>query len=156
MTRDDFRRMCDAIEGYTTLGLLDESLALLDSLPAQLKVSKEAITLHMGILVKAGEYLKASYLAETLSLSEPDNIDRILMVARYRYMAGAIEDALPWLHPVAKKCKGDAYFHYLTAQCQAALGDLEQAKASLKAAFELNGELRHGALDDPVFESVFG
>lgn len=77
------------------------------------KITKDVITLHMAILLKAGEYLNASYLAETLCMSEPDDVDRLLMVARYRYKAGAFNEGLEWLMSVQKKCSGDAYFHYL-------------------------------------------
>ena len=52
------------------------------------------ITLHMGILLKSKDYLKSSYQAETLSLSEPENVVRMLDVARYRYQASAFKDAL--------------------------------------------------------------
>ena len=89
-------------------------------------------------------------------MSEPDDVDRLLMVARYRYKAGEYADALAWLMSVQKNCSEDAYFHYLCAQCHAALGDQDAAKDSLKAAFEINEDLRLGALDDPVFESIFG
>lgn len=155
MNADDFRKQLDAAEGYTSLGMLEEAFNILEDLPQELKVTKEVITLHMGILVKSKKYLEASFLAETLSNSEPDNADRILMVARYRYMGGEINEAMTWLSKAAKKRSNDAYFHYLTAQCHASVGDLEKAKESLKTAFELNQELRLGALDDPVFEKLW-
>ncbi len=110
----------------------------------------------MGILLKASEFLKASYLAKTLSLSEPENVDRMLMVARYGYKAGAIGDTITWLQSVEKKCAHESSLHYMLAQCHAALGDIERAKASLKTAFEINEDLRLEALDDPAFESLFG
>lgn len=156
MTAQEFKKKCEAVEGYTALGLLYDATNILEDLPSELKITKDVITLHMAILLKAGEYLKASYLAETLSMSEPDDVDRLLMVARYRYKAGEFSDSLAWLMSVQKKCSGDAYFHYLCAQCHAALGDQDAAKDSLKAAFEINEDLRLGALDDPVFDFIFG
>lgn len=155
MTAEEFKKKCDAVEGYTSLGLLDEAWDILEDLPPEVKITKEVITLHMAILVKSGEYLKASYLAETLSMSEPDNADRLLMVARYRYMAGEVADSILWLQSAEKKCSGDACFHYLSAQCHASVGDIELAKASLKTAFEINETLRLGALDDPVFAELW-
>ena len=108
------------------------------------------------ILLKAGEYLKASYLAETLSMSEPDDVDRLLMVARYRYKAGEYADALAWLMSVQKKCSEDAYFHYLCAQCHAALGDEDTAKDSLKKVSAMSEDLKMRAVHDPVFDFIFG
>lgn len=156
MTAQEFKKMCDAVEGYTALGLVDEALNILEDLPSILKITGEVITLHMGILLKSKDYLKASYLAETLSMSEPENVDRMLDVARYRYQAGEFKDALAWLVSVEKKCLGDADFHYFSAQCHAVLGDLEQARGSLQKVAVLSESLRMRALDDPAFETIYG
>ena len=110
----------------------------------------------MGILLKSKDYLKASYLAETLSMSEPDDVDRMLIVARYRYQSGEYADALAWLMSVARKCSGDAYFHYLCAQCHAVLGDMDAARTSLQKVAIMSETLRIRALDDPVFEAIYG
>ena len=156
MNEQEFNKACDAVEGYTALGLLDEANNILEDLPSALKITKDVITLHMAILLKAGEYLKASYLAETLSMSEPDDVDRLLMVARYRYKAGEYADALAWLMSVQKKCSEDAYFHYLCAQCHAALGDEDTAKDSLKKVSAMSEDLKMRAVHDPVFNFIFG
>ena len=81
MNEQEFKKACDAVEGYTALGLLDEANNILEDLPSALKITKDVITLQMSILLKDGEYLKDSYLAETLSRREPDEVDRLLMVA---------------------------------------------------------------------------
>jgi predicted Zn-dependent protease len=156
MTAQEFKKKCEAVEGYTALGLLDDANNILEDLPSELKITKDVITLHMAILLKAGEYLKASYLAETLSMSEPDDVDRLLMVARYRYKAGEYADALAWLMSVQKKCSEDAYFHYLCAQCHAALGDEDTAKDSLKKVSAMSEDLKMRAVHDPVFDFIFG
>jgi predicted Zn-dependent protease len=156
MTAQEFKKKCEAVEGYTALGLLDDANNILEDLPSELKITKDVITLHMAILLKAGEYLKASYLAETLSMSEPDDVDRLLMVARYRYKAGEFRDSLAWLMSVQKKCSGDAYFHYLCAQCHAALGDEDTAKDSLKKVSAMSEDLKMRAVHDPVFDFIFG
>jgi predicted Zn-dependent protease len=156
MTAQVFKMKCEAVEGYTALGLLDEANNILEDLPPELKITKEVITLHMGILLKAKDYLKASYLAETLSMSEPDDVDRMLIVARYRYQAGEFKDALDWLMSVLRKCSGDPYFHYLCAQCHAALGDMDAARKALQQVSGMSDVLRSRALDDPVFEAIYG
>ena len=136
MTADAFKKLCDAVEGYTTLELFEEAQKLLDELPPKFKITREVIILHMTLLVKQKEYHKASFLAETLSLFEPDHVEVLLMVASYRYNAGAFEEALEWLLSVETKCSGDDHFHYICAQCHAALGNMDEAKASLKIASE--------------------
>lgn len=82
--------------------------------------------------------------------------DRLLMVARYRYKAGEFQEALEWLMSVETKCSGDDYFHYLRAQCHAALGNWDDAKSSLKMASDKSEILKLRAVDDPVFDAIFG
>lgn len=135
---------------------MEQAFNLLEDLPSEFKITKEVMMLRMGILLKMREYLKASYLAETLSLSEPDDVDRMLLVARYRYKAGEFKDALAWLMSVEEKCSGEAYFHYLKAQCHAALGKIERARESLQKVAAMSETLRMRALDDPVFDAIFG
>ena len=57
---------------------------------------------------------------------------------------------------VDKKCLGNAEFHYLSAQCHAAVGDLEQARRSLQKVSVLSETMRMRALDDPAFEAIYG
>lgn len=78
------------------------------------------------------------------------------MVARYRYKAGEFRDSLAWLMSVQKKCSGDAYFHYLCAQCHAALGDQDAAKDSLKQVSAMSEDLKMRAVHDTVFDFIFG
>ena len=115
MTAEEFRKLCDAVEGYTTLELFEEAQKLLGELPSKFKITKEVIRLHMTLLAKRKEYRKASFLAETLSLFEPDDVENLLMVARLRYMSGEIREALEWLITVETKCSGDDHFNYLCA-----------------------------------------
>ena len=155
MTPYKFKKLSDAVEGYTTLELFEEAQKLLDELPPKFKITKEVIRLHMTLLVKQKEYHKASFLAETLSLFEPENVEGLLMVASCRYKAGAFDNALEWLMSVEKNCSGDATFHYLRAQCHAALGNIDAAKTALKTASEMSEELKQRSLDDPVFKSIW-
>lgn len=83
-------------------------------------------------------------------------MDWMLFVARYRYKGGAFKDALAWLVSVEKKCSEDGYFHYLWAQCHAALGDMDRAREALQKVAKMSEILRLRALDDPVFEAIYG
>lgn len=156
MPHDEFRRMCEAVEGYTALGLLDEALNILEDLPPNLKITREVITLHMGILLKSKDYLKASYLAESLSLSDPDNKELMMEVAHLRYDAGDPREALDWLNQIDPKCVSLAPYHHLKAKCYAALGDQEKCRHSLTIAHAIDPELKLESLEDPAFESIFG
>ena len=71
-------------------------------------------------------------------------------------LAGEFKNALVWLMSVEKKCSGDAYFHYLSAQCHAALGNMDAARKALKQASAMSETLRMRAMDEPVFEAIFG
>ena len=139
MTAKEFRKTCEAVEGYTNLGLFENAQQLLEELPPKLKITKEIVSLQLAVLIGSEQFIKASYLAETLCIFEPDDVRKLLMVARLRYKSGQIKEALEWLMSVEKKCKEDAIFHYLCSQCHKALGNVEEAKASLKIASNFFG-----------------
>jgi tetratricopeptide (TPR) repeat protein len=156
MNTEEFKRQCEVAEGYLSLGILDEAWNTLEELPAEFKVTKEVLTLQMGVLLKSGEYLKASFLAETLCRFDPDDSDRLIYVARYRYEGRQFESALAWLKSVEEKCDHDAYFHYLRAQCLSSLGNTDEAKAELTKAISMNEGFKLRANEDPAFEFLFG
>lgn len=156
MTTEQFRQQLNAATGFISLGMLGEAVNVLEDLPSQLKITTEVISLHIAILLKSGSYLKASYLAETLAMGDPGSLEKTLDIARYRNAAGAFKEALEWLESIRKRWEGAAGFHYCLAQCHSGLGDVEQMKAELKTAFDLDEELKIQAAHDPAFEGIFG
>jgi predicted Zn-dependent protease len=155
MTADKFSHHCRQIEGYLELGLLEEAYNLLEDLPSTFKTTIEALQLHIAIQTKAGAYIKASYLAETLSLGDPASTEKALAVAHLRYLGGDYQGAVQWLSSMKTAETQSAPCLYLKAQCHGRLGELEQMKAALHEAFAVDESLKMKALDDPAFESVF-
>lgn len=156
MTTGEFQRICDTAEGYIELGLLDDALNILEDLPTRAKISKEVIILHIRILVKSGQPLKASYLCENLCFGDPENIPLMLEVGQLKHDAGEFSDALKWLMSVESKCWDSAQFHLLRAKCHASLGDLEACVLALREAHRIEPDLRMQSLRDPAFEAIYG
>lgn len=156
MTAQEFRKICDTAEGYIDLGLVDEALNILEDLPTQAKISKEVIILHMTILVKSGQPLKASYLGENLCFGAPENVGLMIEVGQLKHAAGEFTDALKWLGYVEHKCRDLAQFHLLRAKCHTSLGDLEASVLALREAHRIDPDLRMQSLDDPAFEAIYG
>lgn len=156
MSHDEFRRVCDAVEGFIDLGLFEEALKNLEDLPTRAKISKEVIILHIRILVKSGQPLKASYLGENLCFGDPENIPLMLEVGQLKHDAGEFRDALKWLMSVESKCHDSAHFQILRAKCHVSLGDLEACLLALKEAHRIDPILRMQSLDDPAFEAIYG
>jgi predicted Zn-dependent protease len=156
MTAQEFKRACDTAEGYIDLGLFDEAVDVLEDLPTQAKVSKEVITLHMRILVKSGQPLKASYLGENLCFGDPDDVALMIEVGQLKHAAGEYTEALKWLRSVEIKCSSSAQFHLLRAKNYASLGDLEACVLALREAHRIDPSLRMQSLSDPAFEAIYG
>lgn len=148
--------MCVAVEGYIELGQLEDALNILNDLPTPAKISKEVIVLHMAILVKSGQPLKASYLGENPCFGDSGNIGLSLEVGQLKYDAGEHTEALKWLKSVEPHCHSSALFHLLRAKCHAALGDLEACRLALREAHRIDPSLRMNSLNDPAFEAIFG
>ncbi|MBS0175507.1 MAG: hypothetical protein JSR64_15810 [Nitrospira sp.] len=156
ISRDEFQRVCETAEGYIELGLLEDALNILDDLPTPAKISKEVIVLHMAILVKSGQPLKASYLGENLCFGDPANIGLSLEVGQLKHYAGEFTEALKWLKSAEPHCHSSALFHLLRAKCHSALGDHEACRLALREAHRIDPSLRMNSLNDPAFEAIFG
>lgn len=154
MTIEELIRICNTAEGYIELGLLDEAFNLLEDLPTRAKISKEVIVLHMAILVKSGNPLKASYLGESLCFGDPGNVDLMIEVGQLKHDAGEHTEALKWLQSVKQTCQNSARFHHLRAKCHAALGHMEACGLALKEAHRIEPNLKMQSLEDPAFEAV--
>ncbi|MGV3664019.1 MAG: tetratricopeptide repeat protein [Prosthecobacter sp.] len=139
LTTAAFLKTCASAEGHVELGLADEAAAMLAALPPEFRNSKRVTALTITILMKQGEFLQASNLAEELALSEPDNVEHLLLVARCRFQAGKVVDALWWLQAYAQQCAHSPDYHYFRAECHAAVGDPEAAGCELRAAYDLEG-----------------
>lgn len=153
MNASQFLKEITAVEGFIELGLLEEAADKLEDLPSTFKTTAEVIALHVRILVAEGQFLKASFLAETLSMSDPDSLEKAMNVGVLKYQAGEYHEALQWLDRMKTQT---ALSHYLKAQCYGRLSEHEEMKASLRQAFGLDESLKMKALDDPAFENVFG
>lgn len=156
MTAQEFKTLCDKAEGYFDLGLLEDAQNILEDLPTQAKVSIEVITLHMRILEKSGQSLKASYLGESLCFGDSENVGLMLEVGQLKHDAGEFTEALKWLMSVETKCRDSAQFHLLRAKCHASLGDLEACALALREGNRIQPSLRMQSLDDPAFEVIYG
>lgn len=139
LTTAAFLKICTAVEGYVELGLLEQASQMLEALPPKFRSSRRVTALTISILMKEGEFLRASNLAEELALSEPDNVEHLLLVARCRFQAGKVVDALWWLQAYADQCAHSPDYHYFRAECHAAVGDPEAAGCELRAAYDLEG-----------------
>jgi predicted Zn-dependent protease len=155
MSPEEFKTICDKAEGYIELGLLDEALNMLEDLPTQAKISKEVIIVHMTILVKSGQPLKASYLGENLCFGDPENVGLMLEVGQLKHDAGEFTEALKWLNSVEAKCSDSAQFHLIRAKCHASLGDHEACALALREAHRIEPDLRMQSLNDPAFEAIY-
>lgn len=156
MNLQEFRKACEVAEGYIDLGLFDDALNILEDLSTQAKISKEVITLHMLILVKSGQPLKASYLGENLCFGDPDNVGLMLKVAQLKHDAGEFTEAIEWLKTVEPKCQHTGQFHLIRARCHAGLGNREACILALREAHRIDPGLRMKSLEDPAFDLIFG
>ncbi|HEY1048487.1 MAG TPA: tetratricopeptide repeat protein [Prosthecobacter sp.] len=139
LTTAAFLKTCSVVEGHVELGLLEEAAAMLAALPPGFRNSKRVAALNIAILMKQGDFLRASEMAEVLALGEPDNVEHVLLVARCRFQAGKVVDALWWLQAYAQQCEHSPDYHYFRAECHAAVGDPEAAGTELRVAYDLEG-----------------
>jgi hypothetical protein len=156
MSMNEVGRICQAVEGYSILGLTTEAWDLLDSLPMEAKLCRPVIQLQVNLLMQAEAYRKASFLAETLCRLDPENTDNLVLVAKLRLKGDDLQGAIEWLDQIGPKCVDNAEFHYIRAQCQAETKDIESAKLTLGLIRQRWPNLCERMVDDPAFDAIFG
>ena len=154
MTRQEFRRVCEQAEGYIALRLFDEAWEVIEGLPEQLRFDTAVLALQVELLSVSGQYLKASFIAQTLAQVYPADVERRLLVGRLLLKAGELGGARDYTVAALHEFE-DGRLFYLQAQCEAALGVLGEAKENLQRACQLMPSLRLKALDDPSFTWLF-
>jgi tetratricopeptide (TPR) repeat protein len=113
----------------------------------------------LAIRIQTYSFLKKWELMQTvakrMALYDPDEADWTISWAYATRRADSIEAARLILLQAAERLPNVAVIHYTLACYDCQLGQLEQAKARLKRAFELHPNCRQMALDDEDLEALW-
>ncbi len=146
---EDHERIILAAQGYSELGMVEDALAELDSLPEDIRGSPAVVETRIVILMQAQQWKGALRASRELCKIQADRPTGFIHTAYCLHEMGRTQDALDFLLNGPDILHGEPTFHYNLACYECRLGRLDLARAHLERSFQLDKQFRQFAKTDP-------
>jgi len=138
-----------ATQGYCELGMYDDALGELESLPAEYTSHPAVVELRTVVLMQARRWKLALTASRSLCRVAPDRTAGFIHAAFCLHELGRTNEARDTLLSGPERLRAEPTFHYNLACYECALGNLELARVHLEKSFELDKKFREFAKSDP-------
>ena len=138
-----------AAQGYSELGMFDDALVELDSLPKEAGRHATVIELRTVILMQAKRWKPALAASQDLCRVEPTKTEGFIHAAFCLHELGRTLEARDMLLSGPDALHSEPTFHYNLACYECALGHLDLARMHLDKSIELDKKMRDFARTDP-------
>lgn len=145
-----------AAQGYFELGMMDEALEELDLLPASLQEGAEVLQMRLFIHMRKKRWPEALDISRTLCRVLPEETMGFIHAAFCLHELRRTDEAKIFLLSGPAALLNEATYHYNLGCYDATLGNVEEAQAHLRKAFQLDGKFREYARTDPDLKPVWG
>ncbi|GDX09003.1 hypothetical protein LBMAG57_07750 [Verrucomicrobiota bacterium] len=143
------KRLLLAAQGYSELGLPELALDELDILPEDVRSSPIAVESRLSVLMQAKRWKLALEVGRELCRIASDKNAGFIHSAFCLHELGKSREALELLSSGPAALKAEPTYHYNLACYEAALGNIEQARAHLNVSFAMDKTLKEFARTDP-------
>ena len=143
------KRLIIAAQGYSELGLPELALDELDLLPDELRQSAIGVESRLSVLMQARRWKPALNVGRELCRLAPNKTAGYIHTAFCLHELGKSREALEVLNSGPAALKAEPSYHYNLACYEAALGNIEQARAHLNVSFAMDKSLKEYARTDP-------
>jgi predicted Zn-dependent protease len=143
------KRLIIAAQGYSELGLPELALDELDLLPDDLRQSAIGVESRLSVLMQARRWKPALNVGRELCRLAPTKTAGYIHTAFCLHELGKSREALEVLNSGPAALKAEPSYHYNLACYEAALGNIEQARAHLNVSFAMDKSLKEYARTDP-------
>ena len=144
-----FERHLQAACGYAELGMLQESLAELDSIPARLQKRPEVLQLRLHHLMRKKHWTQALSVSRLLCRVAPDSGVGFLHAGFCLHQLGRTLEAKTLLVRGPLELLKDPVYYYNMGCYDALLGNVSEAEANLRISFKMDASFRDIARNDP-------
>jgi predicted Zn-dependent protease len=138
-----------AAQGYSELGMFEDALAELNSLPEEFSTNFTVLELRIGVLMQAKRWKTALTASRDLCRLDGENTTGYIHAAFCLHELGKTAEARDILLEGPTALHAVPTFHYNLACYECALGHLDLARMHLEKSFELDKKLREFARSDP-------
>lgn len=137
-----------AASGWLELGIADEAMAELESLPGEARTERTALELKLAAQMLSQSWNSASDTARLLCLKVTDEPHYFLKAAFCLHETGDTLAACKWLLQGPKSLFEMAIFHYNLACYLWTLGEGNRARSHLKQAITMDESFIAAARED--------
>ena len=148
-------RIFQAAQGYLELGMMDDALAELDSLPHGVQERVEVLHLRLFIHMQGKRWREALEVSQLVCRVEPEETPGFIHAAFCLHELGRTSEAKEVLLGGPASLLSEATYHYNLGCYDAALGNIEEAQAHLRMSFKLDKKFRELAKTDPDLRPVW-
>ena len=145
----DYERHLQAACGYAELGMLQESLAELDAIPARLQKRPEVLQLRLHHLMRKKYWARALCVSQLLCRVAPDCGVGFLHAGFCLHQLGRTAEAKKLLVTGPIELLKDPVYYYNMGCYEALLGNVSEAEANLRISFKMDSSFRDIARKDP-------
>jgi tetratricopeptide (TPR) repeat protein len=138
-----------AAQGYLELGMAEEALAELSSVPTSESTDPDILELRLHILMQVGNWNEALSCSEELIRLMPEDLPAYIHGAFALHELGRTREARDFLQKGPDSLRKDPTFHYNIGCYEAVLGNRGAALRSLNDSFALDQTYRDFARRDP-------
>jgi len=138
-----------AAQGYLELGMAEEALAELSTIPELEIRDPDIVELRLHILMQAKRWAEALSTAQELRRIHPEALPAYIHGAFALHEMGRTTEARDLLLQGPEQLRKDPTFHYNVGCYEAVLGNREAALQSLEQSFALDDTYRDFARQDP-------
>jgi len=143
-----------AAQGYLELGMVEEALSELASVPAGANTDADLTELRLHILMHGKRWDEALVAAEELLRISPQAVPGYIHGAFALHELGRTAQARDLLLKGPPLLRQNPTFHYNIGCYEAVLGNRESALQSLRESFALDETYRDFAQRDPDLEGI--
>ena len=144
----DIQRHLRAAIGFIELGMLEDAVSELESLPPEDRDRSSVLALRVEIYRTAKKWSLMEVVARELWKRHPDEPDYWTNLAWAVRRSDSVVAARDILLEAIERFPGDAMVHFNLGCYSCQLGDIEQAKTRVGKAIELDAKFKLLALDD--------
>jgi predicted Zn-dependent protease len=138
-----------AAQGYSELGMFDDALAEIDSLPAEVVQSATVAELRTVVLMQARRWKLALTASRALCRAAPEKTSGFIHTAFCLHELCRTAEARDTLLGGPEVLHAEPTFHYNLACYECALGNLDVARLHLEKSIEIDKKFREFAKSDP-------
>ena len=151
---EDHEKTLVAAQGYTELGMFDDALGELDTLPGTALRNPTVIELRLGILMRARRWADALTVGRRLTSACPKQNLGYIHTAFCLHELGQTDEARAVLLTGPETLHTEPTYHYNLACYECHLGNMDLARVHLDRSFQLDKKFRDFAKSDPDLQAL--